>query len=366
MAEGGGGIDWKSLSVDKAIDAVLIPVGLFLALWFQGWVDGNKEKEDYAALIGDFQREVTSNQGKLGVLERDLGPIAELEPEKVLGPLQAKFDEFKADTERLSSQFDCIDLFFELSLKAPSLAATPALAPPRPAPEAVVAPTATPSPAPPAPAPAPPKVAPGEPAPVVEAPEEEVLADRKSAEAKAELDEEQAAKLAACNALLDAAEKEKPKRFPGVDLSPFYEYVVWQVYLQNGIKLFKDNEAKQLGLILGEVYASQREVEKRLEEIARLFNDSLMKSSGELAALVAEAGELLPDEPSPEDLKEAQPRIQAMSQEAFEVRYEIENVRSVVALKVTRLKEYLVMTSGKLDLAVKALAAEQLRVGKAK
>ncbi|MBL8788066.1 MAG: hypothetical protein JNJ59_24440 [Deltaproteobacteria bacterium] len=352
MAEGGGGIDWKALSVDKAIDAVLIPVGLFLALWFQGWVDGKKEKEDYAALIGDFHREVSTNKGKLGVLESDLGPISELEPDKVLGPLQAKFDEFKADTERLSSQFDCIDLFFELSLKAPSLAATPAL----PAPAA---------PAPAAPAPTPAQPAPAAEAPAAEAAPEEALPDRKSAEAAADLGEDQAAQLAACNALMDAAEKEKPKRFPGVDLSPFYEYVVWQVYLQNGIKLFKDSEAKQLGLILGEVYASQREVEKRLEEIARLFNDSLMKSSGELAALVAEAGELLPEEPSAEDLKEAQPRIKEMSQEAFEVRYEIENVRSVVALKVTRLKEYLVKTSERLDLAVKALATEQLRVGKA-
>lgn len=348
MSEGGGRIDWKSLSVDKAIDAVLIPVGLFLALWFQGWVDGNKEKEDYAALIGDFQREVGSNQGKLEVLENNLGPIADLEPATVLGPLQATFDQFKADTERLSSQFDCFDLFFELSVKAPSLRPpTPSTAP-RPVPEVKPAP------------------APGEVVPEAEAPGEEVLADRKSADLAAGLTEEQATRLAECNALMDAAEKEKPKRFTGVDLSPFYEYVVWQVYLQNGIKLFKDGQAKQLGLLLGEAYAAQREVEKRLDEIARLFNDSLMKSSGNLAALVAEVGELLPDEPSAEDLSEARARVKEMSQEAFDTRYEIENVRSVVALKVTRLKEYLAKTRERLDRAKSALGAEQLRVGKAK
>lgn len=33
------GISWRELLTDKAIDVVLIPLGLFAALWFQGWVD---------------------------------------------------------------------------------------------------------------------------------------------------------------------------------------------------------------------------------------------------------------------------------------------------------------------------------------
>ena len=44
--EGGGDINWKELLVDKSIDVVLVPLGLFAALWFQGWVDDRKEKED--------------------------------------------------------------------------------------------------------------------------------------------------------------------------------------------------------------------------------------------------------------------------------------------------------------------------------
>ncbi len=36
MSEGGGGNDWKALSVDKGNDAFLIPLGRFAALWCQG------------------------------------------------------------------------------------------------------------------------------------------------------------------------------------------------------------------------------------------------------------------------------------------------------------------------------------------
>ncbi|MFO0749428.1 MAG: hypothetical protein U1F43_27735 [Myxococcota bacterium] len=43
----GGGISWKELLIDKGIDVVIIPIGLFAALWFQGWVDERKERSDY-------------------------------------------------------------------------------------------------------------------------------------------------------------------------------------------------------------------------------------------------------------------------------------------------------------------------------
>ncbi len=138
------------------------------------------------------------------------------------------------------------------------------------------------------------------------------------------------------------------------------------MYLSNGIKLFKDKPAKDLGLELGQVHAAQREVEKRLGEIETLFNDTLMTSTGQLAALISESAELLPGDAELEDFKEAQPRIQEMSQGAWEIRCDIDNIKSVVALEVARLKSYVLKLNEKLGVVKSMLAAETQRVGTGK
>lgn len=315
------GIGWRELLVDKSFDAILIPVGLFAALWFQGWVDERKEREDYVVIVEDFRREVTGNRERVALLEKDIGPLAEMEPEKVLGPMQEQLDRMKADSESLSSFFDCADAMLEIAARAPGILGQ--------------------------------EPAPGE----VAAPDAEVAAGPEA------LNEEELALMKDCATVFEAIDKRQPNRFVGVDLSPFYGYVVWTVYLQNGIKLFKDAEAKRLGLLLGEVYASQREVEQRLDDIENLFNDVLMKSSGKLAALLAEADDLVPDAPSLDELREVQARLGAMGQEAFDLRYAIENTRNVLSLKVTRLKDFLGTLNARLDGVVAALQAEQARIG---
>lgn len=341
MADEGGeksGIPWKELMVDKSIDAILIPVGLFAALWLQNVVEQKKEREDYVALIADFRTEVVGNRAKVGSLEKDIGPLGDTDPEKVLGPLQVQLDGMKDDSEQLSALFDCADMMFDLAVKAPGL-----LAPePTPKPEAT----------PPAPSPT------GE---VAVVPEEAPAPKLAGAEV---LDEEELAEVARCQTLFEKFEKEEPATFTGVDLSPFYGYVVWTVYLQNGIKLFKDPQAKGLGLKLGGIYAAQREVETRLDDIETLFNESLMKSSGKLAALVAESDDLLPDEPTPDVLRAAQERLQEMSEEAFDLRYEVENLRNILSLKVARLKGYVNGMNTQLDEVIQALDTEQTRIGK--
>lgn len=356
MSESRGGIDWKALSVDKGIDAFLIPLGLFAALWFQGWVDEGKERKDYAALIGDFTTEVNQNLGKVSALEVYLGPMSATEPDQALGPLQAKFDNLKAETERLSTVFECVDLHFDVSIKDPAFLAAISKATPAPT---IAAALPAPDGAEPAPDGAEPTPVAG--APVEAAPVEAEPALKLSPEKQA-LKEE----LEACDKVLEDADNGKLERLPAIDLSPFYQYVVWQVYLSNGIKLFKDQQAKSLGLKLGEVYAAQREVEKRLSDIETLFNDTLMKSSGQLAALVSESAELLPDDAETDDLKEAQPRIQEMSQEAWDIRYGIDNIKSVVALKVVRLKTYVLKMNAALAEVKSMLEAETQRVGTGK
>jgi hypothetical protein len=344
------GINWKELSVDKTIDAILIPVGLFAALWFQGWVDAKKEKEDYGTLIGDFQTEFSNNRSKAQILEAEIGPLSKkdaTDQEALLGPMYQKFESFKSDAERLSGYFDCIDLFFDATVRVPAIIGMldEEEAPAGEAPAAADAPAVAPGDAP-VDAPA---VAPGDAA----------------VDPMAAFPAEERAELEACEKVIGAFESETPKRFPGVDLSPFYQYVVWEVYKEDGIKLFKDPEAKRLGLKLGESYAAQREVENRVQEVERLFNDSMMRTSGELAGLVAESAELLPEDPDIEDLKSAQTRLQEMSSEAFSLRYEVDNIRNVVALKVSLLKDYIGRMHGQLDDTMKALGVEKERVAPA-
>lgn len=321
QSQGGGGLPWRELLVDKSIDAVLIPVGLFAALWFQGWVDDKKEAEDYAAHVSDFRTEVARNRDKVKRVESDLGPVSEIDDETVLGPLEDKFNGFKDEVAQLSAVFDCLDLLIEIDARPPRIGTKPTAPPPDGA-----------------------------------APE--------AAEAGApELTDEEVAAVTECAALFDKVEKSSDKTFPAIDLSPFYSYVVWQVYLSNGIKLFKAPEAKKLGLLLGEVYAAQREVEQAVDEIERLFNDTLMKSAGKLSALIAESSDLFPEEADNLAMLEVRPRVQEMSQETWEVRYEVDNLRQIVALKVRRLKEYVQEMNTRFDATIKALDAEIGRTG---
>ncbi|MFO0749429.1 MAG: hypothetical protein U1F43_27740 [Myxococcota bacterium] len=256
-------------------------------------------------------------------LVEDIGPIAEQDLEKVLGPMRARIELVSESTARMSRGFDCLDSYIEISLKAPRLPAKPG---------AVAAPAAEPA------------------------------ADDGGDIDVSALSDEDKAELADCSQVLDENKKETTKQFAGVDLSPFYRYEVWQVYLSNGIKLFKDVEAKRLGLKLGEFYASAHEVERRVQEIESLYNDALMKSSGQIAALVSESQDLLPDDPTPDDLREIQPRLLEMSSEALEVKYEIANASNVLSLKVLRLKEFMGAMSDKLTSLRKDLATELARV----
>ncbi len=354
-------VNWKEIGVDKSIDAILIPVGLFAALWFQGWVDDRKEREDYGALIADFKNEAETNRTRSASLAASIGPFSDTGEDTVLGPINEKYDALGGRAEHLAKTFDCFDLFVDAAADHPSVMAAltdaaPAPADPAPAapadgaaPAGEAAPTAEGDAAPAAEGEAVPAAAP-ETAPVPAAGDKTVP-------------DELLAELNACATLLESDDASKFKPFAGADFSPVYQYVVWQVYLQSGIRLFKDNGAKDLGKKLGAVYASKREVEKRVEEVEGLYNDGLMKASAKLAALEAEFEDLFPENPSLEDLKSIQERIQELSGEAIEVAYEVENSRAILGLKVGLLKRHMSGMQGELDAALQGIEGEQKRLG---
>jgi hypothetical protein len=341
-------IDWKGLSVDKGIDAILIPVGLFAALWFQGWVDDRKEREDYGALIADFKTEAEANRLRSESLAASIGPFAELDDEKVLGPIAEKFDMLGAQAADLAKTFDCFDLYVDVANEHPAVMA------------ALVADEGAPAPVPaPEPPPAPDAAAPPGPdgaAAVAPVPDSDtVLKD---------VSEEEMAALMACADVLEPEQLKPRKPFAGADFSPVYQYIIWQVYLQSGIRLFKDSEAKGLGKLLGAVYASKREVERRVEEVEALYNDGLMKAAARLAALEAEFADLWPDKPTAEDLKAMQEHMQELSGEAIEVAYEVESTRVMLAMKVGLLKRHMLGMQGELDATLKGIDSELQRLGK--
>jgi hypothetical protein len=348
-------INWKEIGADKSIDAVLIPVGLFAALWFQGWVDDRKEREDYASLIADFRNEAETNSGRSVSLEATIGPFADTAPETVLGPISEKYDALTGRAAHLAKTFDCFDLFVDAAAEYPVvLSAFTGSAPAEGAAPAVAPAEGEPA----APAEGEPAPAEGEPAPAEAAP-----APAEAPAGGKAVPEELQAELAACAAVLESDEAAKFKPFAGADFSPVYQYVIWQVYLQSGIRLFKDDEAKDLGKKLGAVYASKREVEKRVEEVEVLYNDGLMDATAKLAALEGEFENLFPEEPTIEDLKAIQERIRELSGEAIEVAYEVENSRAVLGLKVGLLKRHMTGMQGELDAAMKVIDSEQRRVG---
>ena len=284
-----GGINWKELMVDKSIDVILVPLGLFAALWFQGVVDDRKAREEYKLLLRDFQAEVDVNKSKAKAFEDDLGLITEAELEKALGPLQAKFDGFKAKSVEAVADLACLDAIIDTQIKAP---------------ETVTA------------------------------------EDKKAAET--------------CAADMEKREDSATEVFSPVDLAPLYRYEVWQVYLATGIKLFKEPESKQIGLKIGEIYSAAKEVEKRVEDIEKVINDSFMERQGEITGIEAQLGDLLGDDAGPDDYAEAQKRLPGFADQVFEAKYAITSVEAVVKLKVQRLKTYMVDMNKKFD----ALRAE--------
>ncbi len=338
-----GGINWKELMVDKSIDVVLVPLGLFAALWLQNWVDDRKEKQDYVSLLGDFKTEIATNKGKAKALEDDLGPMADNKDEKALGPLVAEFERFRTDVDEAVILLDCLDLFADAANTAPGGPAD--LAPPnpvdpQPSPEPPAAPAEEPSEEPAAPTaePAAPAAEPAAPA-----------APGAPADPAAAGGEDKQKELAACAAKFEEMEKKPDMKFRPVDLSPLYRYEVFQVYLQNGIKLFKDKEAKVIGLKLGEIYSSAKEVERRVEEIEALYNDGFTKHWGGLTSLGSELEDLLGDGEDPAQLKDAQERLREMQGEILDAKYAITTLQEVLQVKAEFLKQYVTDMNKKFD-----------------
>lgn len=298
-------MNWE-LVIDKVVDFILIFVGLYAATALQRYQDDQKEKDEYAQLLEDFQRELKDNQAQHANIEKDLGAVKELKAGAVLGPMDSMFTKFEKEISSDEELVECLHHEF--------------------ASQVVVAK---------------PKAKPG-------------------------------TKNAHCHELYTAFDHEATERkksnapatqhFEPATLSPFYRYEVWELYLAVGARLFKN---KELAVKIGEIYNNARVIEKQVADIEVTYNDTFMKQVGRMSASDAELAEIIHDEEtqnglSAQDLAE----LKDVGEQMKDERFAVVQARSILEMKVRRMKNTVSLTNGEIDEVVGLIDEELKRVKK--
>jgi hypothetical protein len=145
--------------------------------------------------------------------------------------------------------------------------------------------------------------------------------------------------------------------FKPVVLTPFYRYEVWQMYLANGVRIFKN---KELAVKIGEIYNNAKIVEKQVADIESLYNDGFMKQVGRTAATDMELAELVSDEEAEHGLSpERKKLLTHISELIKEEHYATKEVKLVLEMNVERMKSTVLLMRAEID-AVTAGIDEEL------
>jgi len=299
------------LVLDKCIDFVLIFVGLYAATALQRYQDQQQAKDEYVSLLKDFKRELEANLAQEASIEKDLGPIEETEPGKNLGPKQATFTHF---FEELSKDEEVVHCLHE------EFAAEPV-----------------------------------------------VKIEGSGSEHGGKEHANNAGKVPEkCHELyaeFDAAHQEHGKSFtfePAV-LTPFYRKEVWQLYLADGVKTFRN---KELAVKIAEVYANAELIEEQVEDIETTYNDAFMKQVGRTAATDMELAEIVHDEEERHGLSEQDLELLIHVDEAIKAEhYASLEVERVLELKVQRMKETVMTMRGEIEEVQGSIDEEIERMG---
>jgi hypothetical protein len=268
-----GGLNGE-LAFDKTIDFFLIFVGLYAATAVQRCQDEQKELQEYISLLEDFRTELQTNLDEESSIERDLGSINDTKPGENLGPMAQAFDDFFVALAQDEKVVHCLHEEYAENGKANPPALT----------------------------------------------------------------EDEIEKCHALYAKFDAAHSGEHESFtfrPAV-LTPFYRYEVWQLYIADGIKIFKN---KELAVNIGEIYSNARLVERQIGEIEAVYNDAFMKQVGRSAATDAELAEVVHDEERSHGMSAANlAALLHISEAVKDEHYATKEAKSILELKVERLK----------------------------
>ncbi|MCH9680915.1 MAG: hypothetical protein K0V04_05745 [Deltaproteobacteria bacterium] len=298
--EGRGG-NALELIIDKAVDFALIFVGLYAATAVQRCQDTAKEKQEYISLLRDFRGEIGANLEQEASIERDLGAIELTEPGKNLGPMQATFKHFFEELGEDEKIVQCMHAEFVV-----------------------------------------------------------VHAD------------EQPHSPPGCHALysqFDSSHREhddaEPDSFsfePAV-LTPFYRREVWQLYLADGVKTFRN---KDLAVRIAEIYANADLVEEQIADIEDTYNEAFMPQVGRTAATDMELAEIVHDEETQHGLSPADMTLLLHVDEAIkEEHYAALEVERTLELKVERMKKTVLLLRSEIE-QVQGAIDEELEVQRAK
>lgn len=299
------------LLLDKSIDFALIFVGLYAATALQRCQDTAKEKQEYVSLLKDFKRELDANKAQEKSIEKDLGPIDETTPGKNLGPMQSTFKHFFEALAKDEKVLACMhDEFVSAHAK----------------------------------------------------PEKGKGHDKGHGE-EGHGEEEGPS----CHELYAEFDKAHANHeavgfsFEPAVLTPFYRREVWQLYLADGVKKFRN---KELAVRIAEVYANADLVEEQVEDIETTYNDAFMKQVGRTAATDMELAEIVHDEETQHALSEADMTLLLHVDEAIkEEHYATLEVERTLELKAERMKKTVLLMRKEIDEVQAAIDAELDKLG---
>lgn len=147
--------------------------------------------------------------------------------------------------------------------------------------------------------------------------------------------------------------------FKPATLTPFYRYEVWQLYLANGIRIFRN---KDLAVKIGEIYNNARLIEKQVADIEETYNDAFMKQVGRTAATDLELAEVVHDEETQHGLSAQDQQILIhVSAAVKDEHYAALEVRSILELEVERMKRTALLLRQEIADVTQAIDAEIAR-----
>ncbi len=140
-------------------------------------------------------------------------------------------------------------------------------------------------------------------------------------------------------------------------LTPFYRREVWQLYLADGVKTFRN---KELAVSIAEVYANADLVEEQVQDIEETYNEAFMKQVGRTAATDMELAEIIHDEEAGQGLSDADMTLLLHVDEAIKgEHYGALEAQRALELKVERMKKTVLLMRSEIE-AVKAAIDEEL------
>ena len=141
-------------------------------------------------------------------------------------------------------------------------------------------------------------------------------------------------------------------------LTPFYRREVWQLYLADGVKTFRN---KELAVRIAEVYANADLIEEQVQDIEDTYNNTFMVQVGRTAATDMELAEIVHDEEKHHELSDADLTLFLHVDEAVkEEHYASLEVEHALELKVERMKKTALLMRAEIE-AVQTAIDEELQ-----